>query len=499
MYDVAIVGAGLGGLVCGNILSGAGMNVVVLEKNNQLGGSLQVFSRDKRIFDTGVHYIGALDDGQILDQYFKFLKIRDKLDLIRMDDRGFDRVHFGNEDQMYSYAQGLEQFAEGLKEQFPSDTKAIDQYCQAMREMCARFPLYNLDNIEASYRIDDAFSLPAADFIDSLTDNKRLADVLSGTNMLYAGVRDSSPFYLHALIVNSYIQSAWKPINGGSQIPTALARVIREHGGEVRKRAHVQKIDIKDDHVIIDVRGQEPVAAKKVISNIHPLTTFDLVGTDKFRKSYVNRLQRLENTISSFSAYLAVEEEKVPYSNFNIYHYEDDVWSGTKYAKENWPNAWFVSCAASSKHLPYTDAVSVLCYMHYDEVKQWESSHNTVAAKGERGQSYEEFKQEKLEKVLDQIEKTNPGLRQHVISAYAATPLTYRDYIGSPDGGMYGFAKDYRSFIRTSVYPRTSIPNLYLTGQNLASHGVIGVTVSAVTTCFELLDRGELLKKIISA
>ncbi|PIQ15081.1 MAG: all-trans-retinol 13,14-reductase, partial [Flavobacteriales bacterium CG18_big_fil_WC_8_21_14_2_50_32_9] len=57
-YDFVIIGSGLGGLACAYILASEGYSVVVLEKNHQIGGNLQVFSRDKCIFDTGVHYIG---------------------------------------------------------------------------------------------------------------------------------------------------------------------------------------------------------------------------------------------------------------------------------------------------------------------------------------------------------------------------------------------------------------------------------------------------------
>ena len=60
-YDVVIVGSGIGGLSTALILAKNGKKVCVLEKNQQLGGNLQVFSRDKKIFDTGVHYLGGLD------------------------------------------------------------------------------------------------------------------------------------------------------------------------------------------------------------------------------------------------------------------------------------------------------------------------------------------------------------------------------------------------------------------------------------------------------
>ena len=46
-YDFIIIGGGMSGLVCAYILSKEGKKVIVLEKNSQLGGGLQIFSRDK--------------------------------------------------------------------------------------------------------------------------------------------------------------------------------------------------------------------------------------------------------------------------------------------------------------------------------------------------------------------------------------------------------------------------------------------------------------------
>ena len=72
---------------------------------------------------------------------------------------------------------------------------------------------------------------------------------------------------------------------------------------------------------------------------------------------------------------------------------------------------------------------------------------------------------------------------------YTSTPLTYRDYTLTPCGSAYGVRKDYRNLLMTTLSPRTPIPNLLLTGQNLVLHGVEGVTRTALMTCEELLGK----------
>jgi all-trans-retinol 13,14-reductase len=64
------------------------------------------------------------------------------------------------------------------------------------------------------------------------------------------------------------------------------------------------------------------------------------------------------------------------------------------------------------------------------------------------------------------------------------------------DGSIYGIERDFNSPLNTYINTKTRIKNLYLTGQNLIMHGILGVTVGAVVTCSEILGRAYLMKKI---
>jgi len=75
--QVIIIGAGLGGLVCGRILSRRGYDITILEQGMQAGGALQTFVRDGIRFDTGFHSVGGLDPGEPLDLIMRQLDLRD--------------------------------------------------------------------------------------------------------------------------------------------------------------------------------------------------------------------------------------------------------------------------------------------------------------------------------------------------------------------------------------------------------------------------------------
>jgi all-trans-retinol 13,14-reductase len=195
-----------------------------------------------------------------------------------------------------------------------------------------------------------------------------------------------------------------------------------------------------------------------------------------------------------------MEEQSMKYINHNYYYFiSQDTWSTVKYKDEDWPVGYAMYFTASSKNSEYTEGVTIMTYMRFDEVEKWHDTFNTVADESDRGAEYEEFKRERSEKLFDVVERKFPGFRKNIKSYYSATPLTVRDYIGTDDGSLYGIVKDYRAPLKTFISPRTKIPNLYLTGQNLNLHGVLGVTVNAVMTCSEILGMDYMLNKIKNA
>ena len=105
-YDVVIIGSGLGGLLCGAILSRYGHSVCVLEMHSIVGGNLQTFVRKGCTFSTGMHYVGALDKGQVLHKIFNYLGVLNKVSFDKFDTACFDKVFI--EGKEYWNVSGIE-------------------------------------------------------------------------------------------------------------------------------------------------------------------------------------------------------------------------------------------------------------------------------------------------------------------------------------------------------------------------------------------------------
>ncbi len=497
-YDVVIIGSGLGGLVTSIILAKEGYKECVLEKNNQFGGNLQTFVRDKTIFDTGIHYIGGLDEGQNLYQYFKYIGIMDDLKLKKMDEDAYDVISFDDDEVEYPHAQGYDNFVKQLVKYFPDEEENLKAYCRKLIDTCSSFPLYNLQNSTEGYDTS-ILGENAKEYIDRITQNEKLRAVLAGSNFLYAGIEDKSPLYVHALSVNSYVQSSWRCVNGGSQITKQLIKQLKAHGGETYKYKEVTGFTFDGDRLAsAKTKDGDEFFGDMFVSNIELKTTLKMIGEDKFRKSYYSRIQNLEPVGSAFSLYLVFKPQTFKYMNHNYYHFKDSkrVWKTMECTSESWPEGYMASMNVSAKQDQWAESMTLITFMDFNEVNQWVDTHNTTAEKQDRGEAYEKFKQDKTEQFLKEVEKKFPGIRDCIKSVHTSTPLSYRDYIGGHNGNLYGYVKDSNNPMKTFISPKTKLPNLYLTGQSINMHGVLGVTIGAVVTCAEILGKEYLVNKI---
>lgn len=499
-YDVVIIGSGLGGLQCGYILSKHGLNVCVLEKEAQAGGCMQTFRRGQHTFDTGFHYVGGLDEGQPLWRLFSYFGLMN-LPWHRMDESLFDEIVIGG--RSYGFANGYACFAETLAEQFPHQRENLKKYTAFLRSVSEHI----FDSFEKKAEEDiygtSLFARSAYDFLTSTIDDPLLRNVLSGASLKMELNPRTLPLYIFAQINSSFIQSAWRLRGGGSQIADSLIKSIEAAGGTVRMKAEVTRI-VEEGGKIVAVEVRNPAEARSgteigerdrveadyFISNAHPAATLALITESELvRNIYRKRIRNLENTFGMFTANIALKEGLVPYQNRNVYVYKnEDVWQYADYLPERVNTCALVSFQVPDGGLPYTRNIDILTPMHWPEVEQWEGT--TI---GRRGDAYRAYKNQKAEACLRLVAEYVPGLRElanpteAIEKVYTSTALSYRDYTGTPHGSAYGIRKNYEQLMTTLLSPRTPEPNLFLTGQNLNLHGVLGVSMTSFFTCAEIL------------
>jgi len=83
-YDAIIIGAGLGGLTTGSLLSKNGMKVLVLEQNNVIGGCCSTFENQGYKFDVGASIVELVRPLEIVFERMG-KNIKDYLDLVPCD------------------------------------------------------------------------------------------------------------------------------------------------------------------------------------------------------------------------------------------------------------------------------------------------------------------------------------------------------------------------------------------------------------------------------
>ncbi|MCQ2370358.1 MAG: NAD(P)-binding protein, partial [Paludibacteraceae bacterium] len=325
-FDVVIIGAGLGGLECGYILSKNGMNVCIVEKNTVLGGCLQTFKRGTATFDTGFHYVGAMNDGESLNRLFSYFNLLE-LPWKKLDDE-FDTIIIDGE--RYPFMGGHKEFAAALTERFPNQKDNIKHYVDTLKSVGDHiFDSLN-PREDTEFYSTSLFSQSAYKFLtDTITDS-RLRDVLCGASIKME-LSPNLPLYTFAQINDSFIRGAYRLDGGGSLIAEHLAADIEAMGGTIIKGRSVTSIKVDSDGAVdgVIIDGDEFVKSKWVISNAHPSYTVSIIeDTPYIKRVYRTRIQNLKNTVGTFTANIRLKPDVVPYLNKNLYVYENaDMWN----------------------------------------------------------------------------------------------------------------------------------------------------------------------------
>ena len=494
-YDFIILGSGLGGLQTAFVLSKKGFKVLILEKNPKIGGTLQSFRRFGCDFSTGMHYLGSLDEGQMLNKIFRYFGLFDNIEYKRMDEDGFELISIAG--KKYKYPMGWDRFRKQFLEYFPGNEEVVSKYLSLINKAMNSQALYSLKQSDNKALADENILMSSAyEVIKSLSPDINIQNYLAALNFDYGGEKEKTPFYVHAIVTNYFVMSSYRLVGDSDQIANTLANSIKSFGGEVITKQKITKLLFEDNKLIgAESHNGNKYFADNFISNIHPANTMELIEEGKIKSMYRKRIMNLENTISSFTLHIKVKDDSFDYLNQNIqYIKQNDVWYASYYDEKKWPEHFFLHTPPHSKNDSFANCIQVITYMKYGEVKKWENSTART-----RPHDYIKWKEEKAQKLIDLVCEQFPKLKENIEAYNISTPLSFRDYIGNSDGSLYGKISDFNNIASNYVSHKTKIPNLFLTGQNLNLHGMLGVSMSSIITSAEFVGLKHILNEINNA
>ncbi|MDD2595882.1 MAG: NAD(P)/FAD-dependent oxidoreductase [Bacteroidales bacterium] len=496
--SVTIIGGGLGGLICGAILGKEGYRVRVLERHRVAGGGLHMFMRDGISFETGLHYIGGFEQGGMLRQLFTYLGIMDEMKYKNLEEDAFDVLYINSDGKQYHFGKGKEHFIEVLSSQFPEEEKAIRGYINAIYDICEKVPFnrFKMPDQALLMHTFSGYDISIDEFISSFTSNPKLQAVLAWNSTMYNGRKGETPVFVAALTTKMYIEGAARLIGGGEQIARALSGVIVNNGGEILVNKEVTDITIDNGKVrSVTTSDGERYSSDIFISSIHPRKMVDISTQGAFSKAFRVRVDSIRSSDSAFTIFVELKKKSFPYLNYSVLYYDDysDILSGVSSNDGDFPRQMIVMTLPETYDDVWARKMIILCPMLYETVSKWENS-----SVGHRGDDYLKFKNNCCDKVMKKLKTIYPDIDNAIDKYFSASPLTIRDYLGSPDGAIYGRIFDCKEYEISYMSPKTKIANLYLTGQNVRLHGICGVPMTALETCSYIIGMQQLINKINS-
>jgi all-trans-retinol 13,14-reductase len=491
MWDVIVIGSGIGGLAAAAALGKRGKRVLVLEQHSVAGGQTQTFRRQGWEFATGVHYLGGVGphaggEGQfgrllawLTGGELHFTPCANPYDIVRLP--GFE---FGIPHPEAAYRAAL-------LLRFPGEQAAIEHWFLACKDARkAAFTLMALHSlpswIAAGLRLLRGKQAQAwADHTLAVEmvriANPQLRAVLGARWGDYGAAPATAPFVEHALVTGSYDAGAYYPVGGPARFAQTLLPAVQAGGGECRLGADVRRILVEGGRVAGVEFTQNGMAhteaAPHVISDMGAANTVACLPEGE-APQWREEIRALSPGLGFVALYIGLEGDiaAAGASSANHWIYEQDdigrVWQQP--ADEDAPGLFvsFPSLKDPAWRGPPT--AEVLALVDPAAFAPWLINNRDArqGVDGDEGGDYAAFKDWVAARLLAQFKRHFPALAPMVRFFEAATPHTQQHFTRTLGGSMYGLEMTGDRIGSTALNLRTPVPGLLLTGQDVAGPGV---------------------------
>lgn len=481
--DVAVVGAGIGGLTAAALLADAGYKTIVFDQHVVAGGYCHTFLRKARHdgspclyrFDAGPHdFSGAWPGGpidSILNRLGRRLEWRRVDHSYRMADGAIDPPR------------DWRAYADLLGERFRADAEGIRRVFETLHGVFEG--MYSTGAGRggvpgAPASLDEMLAFPRNHPLAFEWMNKPF-DVLLAQNVADPRAREilgALTFYLGdgserltcaqmAPIFGYYFKGGFYPVGGSGALADALVAAIEARGGEVRLKTPVSEILVANGRAAgVKLANGETVRASAVISNADLRRTFlELVAPEHTPADFRARIEKAAPAASCFSVHLGLD--CVP-----------DLKAATHVAAPLHVGAATMSLLDPAAAPPGHAIMTLITLLPSDEARKWFPDDAARGFAGDwkqwrRSEEYERRKTEIGDRMIAAMETVMPDLSRHIVYRADASPVTYARYDWASGGAIYGISAQGR--LKGSKSP---IPGLLIAGGGNFGAGVEAVAIS---------------------
>lgn len=514
--DIIIIGSGIGGLTPGSLLSRCGYRVLVLDQHeSQAGGATHTFEQNGFEFDIGIHYIGQIRKREkilnlLTAEPIKFAKMGQAPDYI------YDEIYIGSDN--HNFRPDKNNFISDLVKKFPSQKSGLEKYVELIELVASKELFFGIKIFKPRWLANFIGKFCCAEYykylnlttyqvISSLISDEKLIAILTAQFGDIGLTPKNSSFFIHASIVNHYLEGGWYPENGSAEFAKKIIPVIESYGGAVLVGQRVSKILIKNNIAYgIRMENGDEIFANIIISDAGIYNTYQkLIPKDLAIQDPLFEISTKIKPSCSF-VYLFVGLEA---DNLNLR--SSNIWS--------LPEINFDKLLEDFNNKPFDPDTKPLVFIGFPSAKDpaWRSKHpdkstcvilstckyelfqkfsNIPKREREQNPEYQEIKKKYTEILLGELYKYYPELRDIKKITELGTPLSFNYYIGSSQGEVYGLESNPFRYSCMDIKPETSFKNLYLTGQDITTLGFTGAMMAGVLTTHNILGYGNILDAI---
>jgi len=497
-YHAIVVGSGIGGLTVAALLSDLGWKVAVLEQHYTAGGYTHSYERRGYEWDVGVHYVGDMDRRTTPRRLFDFLT-EGGVDWASMDAR-YDRFFLG--DRSFDAVAGKEAFRDNLVGDFPRESRAIDRYVALLSEVGRAMRWHAASRVLPGWlapiaspllrlRLPGTFFRTTHEVLGTLTADRDLIAVLTGQWGDYGLPPRQSAFAMHAVVARHYLHGGYYPVGGSWRLADRILPRIRRSGGEVFTYARVRQIRLASGAVAgVEMDDGSTIDCPVVVSDAGAGNTFlGLLPDEAARQhGYDRLLGSLRPSIGHVGMYIGLEataaEPGLPRTNYWVFPGNDSDAAVARFLRE--PDAPFPGVFISfpsakdpdfERRHPGRSTIEIVAPAPYEWFERWAGT-----TWGKRGAEYEALKEGLARRMLACLYDKLPALRGRIAYYEVSTPLSTQWFSGWSRGELYGLDHSPARFRAQWLGPRTRVPGLWLTGQDVLSCGVVGAMTAGLAT-----------------